>query len=90
MRIWRGSPNDKKSEQNFWIEANELKSISNKIISAAGLSFCMDSFTSAALIKSLAGIIILTPFFASTLAVSAPIPDVAPYYTKQLKLEGVW
>lgn len=78
MRMWRGSCKDKNSAQNLWIEAKELKSISNNIIWAIGVSFCINSFIISAFFTSLAGIIILTPLFASTLAVSAPIPDVAP------------
>lgn len=76
----RGNPRDKNSEQNLLIEANELKSISNNIISAFGVSFWILSLTSLALFKSLAGITTLTPLFANTLAVSAPIPDVAPFH----------
>lgn len=78
MRMCRGNPNDRNSEQNLWIDPNELKSISKMIISACGLSFCMLSFTLSALLKSLAGITTLTPLLASTLAVSRPMPDVAP------------
>lgn len=74
----RGNPRDKNSEQNLWIEPNELKSISNMIISASALSLSILSFTLSAFLKSLAGITTLTPLLASTLAVSAPIPDVAP------------
>ena len=82
MRILRDNPSDKNSVQNLFTEVNELKSTSNSTISACGLSFRISSFSSAALLKSLAGITILTPFFANTLAVSAPIPDVAPLKKK--------
>lgn len=82
MRILRDNPSDKNSVQNLFTEVNELKSTSNSTISACGLSFWISSFSSAALLKSLAGITILTPFFANTLAVSAPIPDVAPLKKK--------
>lgn len=74
----RGSPRDKNSEQNLLMEANELRSISNTITSAFGLSFWILSFISPAFFKSLAGMITLTPLLAITLAVSAPMPDVAP------------
>lgn len=47
-------------------------------MSAQGLCFFMASFSMAAFFKSLAGITNLTPLFANILAVSAPIPDVAP------------
>lgn len=82
MRILRGISSDKNSEQNFLMEANELRSISKTMMSAFGCSFCIFSFTLAAFLKSLAGITIFTPLFANTLAVSAPIPDVAPINTK--------
>lgn len=78
MRMWSGSCKDKNSAENLWIEANELKSISNNIIWAIGVSFCINSFKISAFFKSLAGNTILTPLFANTLAVSDPIPDVAP------------
>lgn len=77
-RMLRGSPRDKNSKQNLFTEVNELRSISSRIISASGLSFWIASFTLAAPFRSLAGITILTPLFANTRAVSAPIPDVAP------------
>lgn len=82
MRMCRGNPKDKNSEQNLWIEAKELRSISRMIISACGLPLCMLSFTFCAFVRSLAGITILTPLFARTRAVSAPMPDVAPWCTK--------
>lgn len=78
MRMFKGSSRDKNSEQNLLMEANELRSISNTIISALGLSLRILSFISLAFFKFLAGIMTLTPLFAITLAVSAPIPDVAP------------
>lgn len=82
MRMLSGNPRARKWLQNLWTEAKELRSISNTIISASGLSFWIASFTWAAFFKSLAGITILTPLFANTLAVSAPIPEVAPFQTK--------
>lgn len=78
MRILRGNPKARKSEENFLTEAKQLKSVSNIIISAFGVSFCITFFTSAAFFKSLAGITTLTPLLANTLAVSTPIPEVAP------------
>lgn len=78
MRILRGSSKAKNSEQNLCTEAKELRSISNRITSAWGLSFWIFSLTSLAFLKSLAPITTLTPLFANTLAVSAPIPEVAP------------
>ena len=78
MRILRGSSKAKNSEQNLCTEAKELRSISNRITSAFGLSFWIFSITSFAFFKSLAPITTLTPLFANTLAVSAPIPEVAP------------
>ena len=80
MRILRGKWRDKNCEENLVTEANELKSISKIIMWAEGVSFMIASFTSAAFFIFLAAITILTPFFANTLAVSAPIPDVAPIY----------
>lgn len=85
MRMFRGSPRARKPEQNLFTETNELISVSNIIISAFGLSFCIASFTPAAFFKSLAGITILIPFLASALAVSTPIPDVAPLKKKNSK-----
>jgi len=78
MRILRGNSKAKNSEQNLCTEAKELRSISNRITSALGLSFWILSLTSLAFLKSLAPITTLTPLFANTLAVSAPIPEVAP------------
>ena len=78
MRILRGNLRARNSEQNFCTEARELRSISKIIISAFGVSLWILSLTSLALFKSLAPITTLTPLFANTLAVSAPIPDVAP------------
>lgn len=78
MRILRGSSKAKNSEQNLCTEPKELRSISNRTISAFGLSFCMFFFTSMAFFKSLAPITTLTPLFTNTLAVSAPIPELAP------------
>lgn len=87
MRMLSGSPRARNSLQNLWTEANELRSISHTIISASGLSFWIASFTWAAFFKSLAGITIFTPLFANTLAVSAPIPEVAPNLIFQIKLK---
>jgi len=87
MRMLRGSPRARKPEQNLFTETNELISVSNIIISAFGLSFCITSFTPAAFVKSLAGITILIPFLASALAVSTPIPDVAPLKKKKIKIK---
>lgn len=78
MRMLRGKWRDKKWEQNLVTEAMELKSISIIKIWADGFSFKIVSFTSSAFFIFLAAITILTPLFAKTLAVSAPIPDVAP------------
>lgn len=74
----RGNLRARNSVQNLLMEENELKSISISIISASGLSFWIFSFTSEAFFKSLAGITIFTPLLAKILAVSSPIPDVAP------------
>lgn len=73
-----GSPRDKNSAQNLLMEVKELRSISNNMILAFGDSCKILSLTSAAFLKFLAGITILTPLFANTLDVSAPIPEVAP------------
>ena len=78
MRILSGSSKAKNLEQNLCTEPKELRSTSNRITSAFGLSFCIFSITSLAFLKSLAAITTLTPLFANTLAVSAPIPEVAP------------
>lgn len=60
------------------MEANEHRFSSSTIISAWGLSFSIISLVLVALFMSLAGMTSLTPLFASTLAVSAPMPEVAP------------
>lgn len=78
MRILRGNSKAKNSEQNLCTEAKELRSISNRITSAFGLSFRIFPLTSLAFSMSLAPITTLTPLLAKTLAVSAPIPEVAP------------
>lgn len=74
----RGSCKAKNSEQNLCTEAKELRSISNTITLAFGVCFCIFSFTSLPFFMSLAPITTLTPLFANTLAVSAPIPEVPP------------
>lgn len=79
MRMLSGSPRARKPEQNLLTETNELISVSNITISAFGLSSRITSFSSSAFFRSLAGITILKPFLASALAVSTPIPDVAPF-----------
>lgn len=79
MRMLSGSPEAAKSTQNLLTEAKELRSISDTKISASALSLLILSFTFAAFFRSLAAITILTPLFAITLAVSSPIPDVAPF-----------
>lgn len=78
MRMLSGNRSDKKAEQNLWMEANELRSISMRKISAPGVSSWIHALTSAALLRSLAGMTSLRPLLASTLAVSAPMPEVAP------------
>ena len=81
MRMLSGSPKAANSIQNLLTEAKELRSISDTKISASGPSLLILSFTFAAFFMSLAAITILTPLFAKTLAVSSPIPDVAPFCT---------
>lgn len=83
MRMLSGNPRERNWEQNLLTEAIELRSISSNVISASGISLSIFSLTMAAFFKFLAGIIILTPLFARTLAVSAPIPDVAPKFGKR-------
>lgn len=85
MRMLSGNPRARNWLENLWTEANELRSISQTIISAWGLSFRIASFIWAAFFKSLAAITILTPLFAITLAVSAPIPEVPPNWKKNKK-----
>lgn len=85
MRMLRGKFRDRNSEQNLLMEVKELRSISSTVMSAFGDSLRILSFTSSAFLRFLAGITILTPLFASTLAVSAPIPEVAPAAPRKKK-----
>lgn len=78
MRRLRGRSRDSKSATKFRTEAMELRSSSITTISVSGNSETILSFASSAAFTFLAGKINLAPRFANTLAVSAPIPDVAP------------
>lgn len=81
MRRLRGRSRDLKSATKLRTEAMELRSSSITTISVSGNSETIFSFASSAAFTFLAGNINLAPRFASTLAVSAPIPDVAPSTT---------
>lgn len=81
MRRLRGRSRDSKSATKLRTEAIELRSSSITTISVSGNSETILSFASSAAFTFLAGNINLASRFASTLAVSAPIPDVAPSTT---------
>lgn len=83
MRRLRGKRRVSNSETNRLTEARELRSSDMTTISESGFSDTMRALASSAAFKLLAGNISLAPRFANTRAVSAPIPDVAPYkYTQ--------
>lgn len=79
MRMFRGNFRDKKLEQNLVMEVKEVRSISRTMMVALVYSSNIFCFISSAFLRFLAAITILIPLIASTLAVSAPIPDVAPF-----------
>lgn len=78
MRRLRGRSRDSKPETNLRTEEMELRSSSITTISVSGNSETIFFLASSAAFTFLAGKINLAPRFANTLAVSAPIPDVAP------------
>lgn len=88
IKILSGNPEARNSEQNLVTELKELRLISIIITSASGISFRILSLTPAARFKFLAVITTLTPHLAKTLAVSAPIPDVAPIF-KERKMDYI-
>lgn len=83
MRRLRGRSRDSKSATKLRTEAMELRSSSITMISVSGNSETILPFASSAAFTFRAGKINLAPRFASTLAVSAPIPDVAPSLNQQ-------
>ena len=78
MRRLRGKSKDSNSETKFRTELRELRSSPITMISVSGFSDIILALASSAAFRLLAGNTSLAPLFASTLAVSAPIPDVAP------------
>lgn len=80
MRRLRGKFRYSNSATKFRTELRELRSRAITMISASGTSDRIRVFVSSAAFTLRAGKISLTPRFARTLAVSAPIPDVAPAY----------
>lgn len=78
MRRLRGRWRERNLETNDRTEERELRSRGRTMISDKGDSAKMRFFISSAVLRLRAGITSLAPRFARTLAVSAPIPDVAP------------
>ena len=78
MRRFSGQPDELNSKANFLTEAIELRSNSITSIFADGISFAIVCFMSLDNVVFLTPIITWTPRSASTRAVSAPIPLVAP------------
>lgn len=78
MRRLRGRSRERKWETKERTEARELRSSAMATTSASGNSAKILPRASSAAFTLLAGHTSRAPRFASTLAVSAPIPDVAP------------
>lgn len=78
MRRLRGRWRDSNPATKLRTEEIELRSSSMTTISASGNSDTILPLASSAAFTFLAGKTSLAPRLASTLAVSAPIPDVAP------------
>lgn len=83
MRMFKG----RLRARNCWTkdrtDERELRSILRGMILAWGVSCKMELLRALAAFKFRAGIITQAPLFASTLAVSAPIPEVAPVHKNQ-------
>ena len=78
MRRWSGRPSARNLSAKARTDASELRSSGSTRTSAPGHSATMRARTSSAALALRAGITTRAPRFASTRAVSAPIPDVAP------------
>lgn len=81
MRRLRGKCKDSNSETKFVTEFRELRSRAITVIREWSIHSDSDTiraFASSAALRSRAGMTILAPRLANTLAVSSPIPDVAP------------
>lgn len=78
MRRLRGKSRDSNSATNLRTESQELRSSPITITCDSGNSDTIRALVSSAALRLRAGNTSRAPRFASTLAVSAPIPDVAP------------
>jgi hypothetical protein len=78
MRRLSGRPSSRKRATKRRTDASELRSSGSTMTSALGHSATTRARASAAALRLRAGSTSLTPRLASTRAVSAPIPDVAP------------
>lgn len=78
MRRLRGRRRERNREAKQRTEERELRSRGRTKTSAPGNSAAMRAFVSSAAFRLRAGSTSRAPRIASTRAVSAPIPDVAP------------
>uniref|UniRef100_A0A2P2QEQ4 Short-chain dehydrogenase TIC 32ic isoform X1 n=1 Tax=Rhizophora mucronata TaxID=61149 RepID=A0A2P2QEQ4_RHIMU len=78
MRRLRGKFRERNSETNLRTELRELRSSAMTVISEPGNSDKRRALASSAAFRLRTGSTSRAPLFANTLAVSAPIPDVAP------------
>ena len=78
IRILRGNPRLRNWFTKERTEERELRSMRRMMILALGVSCKIELLRVCAALTFLAGITTHAPLFANTLAVSAPIPDVAP------------
>lgn len=78
MRRFSGRLRERNRETKERTEVRELRSRGSTMIFAPGNSAVIRALVSSAAFKLLAGSTSLAPRFASTRAVSAPIPDVVP------------
>lgn len=78
MRRLSGMPRSRKRLTKRRTEASELRSSGSTTTSAPGHSATSRARASSAALRFRAGSTSRAPRFASTRAVSAPIPDVAP------------
>lgn len=85
MRRWRGRRRDRKLETKDRTEERELRSSGRTMISEHGNSAETRAFISSAVLRLRAGSTSLAPRLARTLAVSAPMPDVAPVITAVIR-----
>lgn len=78
IKMFKGRPEEEKSDANFLTDANELRSNSTASTLADGISLIIASLTSSPADIFLIPITTFTPRRASTRAVSEPIPLDAP------------